>query len=327
MKSSSHPPLAQPALRLLSLFCLTSASLLAPRAPLLADTFGSGADSFSIDFVTIGNPGNPPDTTGQPNPAGSVPYAYRIGKYEISEQMIEKANALGGLGITKDERGPNYPATSLSWFEAAKFVNWLNTSEGQTPAYKFDAAGDFQLWSPSDAGYDPSNLFRNSQATYFLPSADEWYKAAYYDPVADLYYDYATGSNTPPTALASGTLAGTAVYRQLFAIGPADITQGGGLSPYGTMAQEGNVQEFEETELDLNNDSVMALRGRRGGNWDTLSSTTLWSDSRFASAPDIAGAGTGFRIASTVPEPSSQVILGTILFAILIWRRNAVSGV
>ena len=59
----------------------------------LADTFGSGANQFSIDFVTIGNPGNPPDAN--PNPAGAVPYEYRIGKYEIREQMIDKANAPG----------------------------------------------------------------------------------------------------------------------------------------------------------------------------------------------------------------------------------------
>ena len=32
----------------------------------LADVFGSGANSFSIDFVSIGNPGNPLDTTAIP---------------------------------------------------------------------------------------------------------------------------------------------------------------------------------------------------------------------------------------------------------------------
>jgi hypothetical protein len=37
-----------------------------------ADTFGSGANTFSIDFVTIGNPGNPPDAN--PNPAGTIPF-------------------------------------------------------------------------------------------------------------------------------------------------------------------------------------------------------------------------------------------------------------
>src|SRR5690606_7183804 len=89
-----------------------------------ADEFGGGANAFSIEFVTIGNPGNPADTTGDPNPAGSVSYAYRIGKYEISEQMIDKANALGSLGITHDNRGPDKPATEITGFEALHFVNW-----------------------------------------------------------------------------------------------------------------------------------------------------------------------------------------------------------
>src|SRR6187397_188360 len=100
------------------------------------DTFGSGANNFNIEFVTIGNPGNVVDTTGSPNPAGSVGYTYNIGKFEISELMIDRANTLGGLGITKDTRGADKPATSVSWNKAARFVNWLNTSSGSPPAYK-----------------------------------------------------------------------------------------------------------------------------------------------------------------------------------------------
>jgi len=128
--------------------------------------FGSGENAFSIEFVTIGDPGNLPDLTGDPSSAGAVSYTYRIGKYEISEQMINKANAItelegNPLGITIDERGPDKPATRASWFEAAQFVNWLNTSKGATPAYKFDGNGDFQLWEPGDVGYDSGNLFRN----------------------------------------------------------------------------------------------------------------------------------------------------------------------
>src|SRR3989304_10281 len=89
-----------------------------------ADVFGNGANSFEIEFVTIGDPGNPADMTGDPNPAGSVPYTYRIGKYEVSESMINRANAQSTadgnpLGITIDSRGPHKPATSVSWFEAA----------------------------------------------------------------------------------------------------------------------------------------------------------------------------------------------------------------
>ena len=161
-----------------------------------ADTFGSGVHQFAIDFVAIGQAGNPPDSN--PNPAGAVSYAYRIGKYEISEQMVDKANALGGLGITKDSRGPDMPATSVSWYEAARFVNWLNVSEGHAPAYKFDGTGSFQLWLPGDVGYDAANLYRNARAKYFLPSLNEWHKAAYYDPAAGVYYDYPTESDSVP---------------------------------------------------------------------------------------------------------------------------------
>ena len=271
-----------------------------------ADVFGSGADSFEIDFVTIGSPGNLPDLSG--GGLGAVPYAYRIGKYEISEQMIEKANAQAALGITKDSRGPEKPATSVSWFEATRFVNWLNTSTGSPPAYKFDGSGNFQLWQPSDAGYDPNNLFRNKRAVYFLPSADEWYKAAYYDPRAGVYWDYPTGGNSPPVAVAGGTAAGTAVYNQDLPIGPADIMQAGGLSPFGTMAQGGNVGEWEETELDLENNSVSALRGGRGGGWETTA-FGLSNSSRSGGIPSSGFIGAGFRIVSVIPEPNTIALL------------------
>ncbi len=180
--------------------------------------------------------------------------------------MIAKANALGGLGITLGDfslsggNGPNKPASGLNWFEAATFANWLNTSTGRTPAYKF-VGGAFELWQPGDAGYNPLNPSRNSLAKYFLPSLDEWYKAAYYDPTAGVYYDYATGSNSPPVPFPGGIFPFTAVYLQPFESGPADIMSAGTLSPYGTMAQNGNVYEWQETG------ATATTRGLRGGSW------------------------------------------------------------
>ncbi len=181
-----------------------------------ADTFGSGEHAFEIEFVTVGDPGNPADTTGDPNPAGSLPYVYRIGKYEISEAMIDAVNALTEGDAEPIERaiarGPNKPATGVMWWSWARFANWLNTSTGNHPAYKFDDSGNFQLWELGDAGYNPNNLFRNRLAKYVIPSADEWYKAAFYDPVSDLWWDYPNGRNTPPTPVLSGTDVNTAVY-------------------------------------------------------------------------------------------------------------------
>ena len=312
-----------------ALCCLVGApSLLAATV-----NFGSGGNQFAIEFVPIGNSGNTADTTGAPNPAGSVGYAFQMGKYEISRDMITKATNAGGLGITLQDmsswggNGVNQPATGVSWNEAARFVNWLNTSQGYTPAYKFavapggggyDANTDLVLWSPSDPGYNAANQFRNSLARYFLPSADEWYKAAYYDPTSGTYYDYATGSNAPPSAVASGTASGTAVFNAQS--GPAEITLSGGLSPYGTMAQGGNVYEFEESIFNLLNDNPSGARGVRGGNFNT-SYLFLAADARFTGTTTAeVFVDIGFRVASVtaVPEPGTIALavlgLGGILF-------------
>jgi formylglycine-generating enzyme required for sulfatase activity len=280
-----------------------------------ADTFGSGADSFEIDFVTIGNPGNPPDTTDRPVTDGAVPYRYRIGKYEVSEQMIDNANAASAaagapLNITHDGRGANMPATSISWFEAARFVNWLNTSTGATPAYKFDSMGNFQLWEMSDQGYDPANLYRNKLARYFLHTVSEWHKAAYYDPVVNTYYDYPTGSDTVPDGIDS---PGDPNFEAVFFDGganpgPNGIMNVGLLSPFGTAGQGGNVFEWEETAGDRVNNQVGEGHGLRGGSWNSSTSLLLASN-RNGIGPFFEGEIIGFRVASIIPEPGSTAML------------------
>jgi len=278
-------------------------------------TFGSGANQFSIEFVTIGNPNNVADTTGSPNPAGSVAYTYNIGKYEVSRDMIDKANSAGGLGITMYDgsggNGPNKPATGITWNEAATYVNWLNTSTGGTPAYKF-VDGTFQLWSSTDAGYNANNLFRNSLAKYWLPSINEWYKGAYGSPNGT-WYNYPTGTDSAPTAVAGGTAANTAVYNQS---SPADITNAGGLSAYGTMGQGGNAWEWMETEYDGTKQTGSETRELRGGAWNN-SSAWLDASTRYGVPTDEFLIINGFRVAS-VPEPSSLSLLlagGAVLMA------------
>ncbi len=298
-------------------------------------TFGSGGNTFNMEFVAIGDAGNLDDTTGAPNPAGAVAYAYGLGKYEVSEDMITKYNSNYGtansLAITKDTRGVDKPATSVSWNEAARFTNWLNTSTGGSAAYKFTTGGvndNIALWGSGDAGYDASNPYRNSLAKYVLPSMDEWYKAAYYNPTTSTYFDYANGSDTAPTAVASGTAANTAVYGQTFAQGPADVTQAGGLSPYGIMGLGGNVFEWEETSLDLNNSSGSSDRGIRGGSWD-FNSSNLSSSTRFNGHPandrdDVVG----FRVASlsssaaSVPEPGTFGVLSLVGLGLVAYRKR-----
>lgn len=232
-------------------FCVCGASLAILSLPIHADTFGSGTNQFTIHFVTVGDPGNPDDigSTGLYSMLnGGVPYEFRIAAYEVSRNMIFQANREGHLGITIYNfdtagigvgKGDDRPATSVSWNEAARFVNYRNESEGYSHAYKFSLQpGDsgyraylnIQLWTAGDVGYDPSNPYRNSNAHYSLPSDDEWYKAAYYSGSGIIYHDFATGSDTIPIAVAGGTASGTAVYDQINATGPAEIDNAEGLS-------------------------------------------------------------------------------------------------
>ena len=281
-----------------------------------ADTFGSGANAFEIEFVPIGQPGNPPDAN--PNPAGAVPYRFRMGKYEVSEQMIDKANAEGGLGITKDTRGPDKPATSITWFEAARFVNWLNTSTGHTAAYSFDGSGNYQLWQPVDPGYDPSNLYRNEFARYFMPSLNEWHKAAYFDPVTGVYYDYPTGSDSVPDGI---DFVGDPNFDAVFFdgglnSGPTDIFDVGLASLYGTLAQGGNVAEWEETAFDRSNTVAGKQRSDNGGNWGNAHTVMLASHTGIGITPSFGGDFLGFRVAS-IPEPTSLLL--SVLLLPLLW--------
>ena len=312
-------------MRQILLFTLLALSYQSASAQLVTESFGSGDNAFTMDFVTIGNPGNAADTTGNPNPAGAVAYTYNLGKYEVSRDMITKANSAGSLGITMADMGArggngvNRPATGVSWYEAAKYVNWLNTSTGNTAAYKFDGGGTFQLWSSTDAGYSSNNLFRNSLAKYWLPSRDEWYKAAYGN-LNGTWNNYPTGSDSAPTAVAGGTAANTAVYQGQTS--PADITSAGGLSAYETMAQGGNVWEWMESAYDGSNNTAGESRELRGGAYYYSSSNDLNASlGRYSIPAEGFSFDFGFRVAS-VPEPSALSLLAVGLGGLAMMRRR-----
>jgi formylglycine-generating enzyme required for sulfatase activity len=298
-------------------------------AQLVTESFGSGANAFSMEFVTIGNPNNVADTTGSPNPVGSVGYVYNLGMYEVSRDQIDKANSAGSLGITMSDmsgygsyggNGANRPGTGISWYEAATYVNWLNTSTGGTAAYKFSGS-TFQLWSAGDAGYNANNMFRNSLAKYVIASSNEWYKGAY-GKADGSWSNFPNGSDSAPTAVAGGTDANTAVYGQSFFAGPADITSAGGLSAYGTMGQGGNVWEWNETAYDGTNDTDYENRELRGGAWNDNSNNLDAASSRSYGNPAVESYfGLGFRVAS-VPEPSALSLLVIGLGGLALVRRR-----
>ena len=68
----------------------------------VADVFNLPSGQTSLQFVTVGDPGNAPDTTG----FGAVPYTYQMGTYDITvAQYTQFLNAVAqtdtcGLYIT-----------------------------------------------------------------------------------------------------------------------------------------------------------------------------------------------------------------------------------
>ena len=157
-----------------------------------------------------------------------------------------------------------------------------------------------------------------------MPSENEWYKAAYYDPNNGWpgvggYWLFGTGSNTPPTAVASGTTPGTTVWGGQD--GPAAVDQSGGLSPYGTQGQTGNVYQWMETDFADPTNSSDGNRVFRGGYWQTTT-VAQRSDFRLQISPSSFAGYTGFRVAS-VPEPASAALLGLGTLLLTTRRRSA----
>jgi len=193
-----------------------------------ATTRDAGGDVV-VDFVTVGDAGNPADANG----FGNVSYEYMIGRYEITIEQycvfLNHAAKSDPHGLFRDKMAkdssivaierfgtdgsytyrvigeaaagpagrsvmlnPRRPIGCVSWSSAARFCNWLHNGQGdgstETGAYALNDVRD-------------QRMPREKDARFFLPNEDEWYKAAYYDPVVAAgggYWKFATRSNENP---------------------------------------------------------------------------------------------------------------------------------
>jgi formylglycine-generating enzyme required for sulfatase activity len=297
---------------------LLTVALLAPLSHSLADAFGNGTNAFMLEFASIGDTGNAAGSSGY----GSVAYDFRMSTEEVSESVLQRAVNAGMVGVTAGAWIGDQPAAFIDWFEAAAFVNFLNTDRGLTPAYDLSWDGEswsMNLWTSADAWQlGGENLYRHKDAFYFLPSEDEWFKAAYYKGggASAGYWDYPTQENAPPTAVPSGVLAGTAVYDGQS--GPAEVFNNGGLSPYGSRGMGGNAAEWTESAWDGLNNSSIEDRTVRGVDW-FASVDQLGSFYRDINAPLYESDFIGFRVAS-VPEPSTMALILLTGVAARLWH-------
>jgi sulfatase modifying factor 1 len=316
------------------------------------------AHAVTIDWVTVGNPGNDPDpATG--SLYGDVNYEFRMAKYLVTiQQYTDFLNAVAatdpfGLynenmaldlnvaGISRSGTSGEYsysvinnggpsgsrPITYVSWFDAARFANWMHNGQGSGDT----ETGAYTLVDGQTSGTAPA---KNPGAQIYIPTENEWYKAAYFSPVLNSglggYWTYATQSNSDP-----GNTIGSGVNQANYNNGVYSVTQLRDYDPsqnyltdvgafsnsasfYGTFDQSGNVYEWNDLAEVAG--SPRGLRGGSPGNTAILLSSSSWGLFDASSETN----SYGFRLASPVPEPSTWA-MGAVALACAgwgAWRRQ-----
>ena len=293
---------------------------------------------------------------------GAVGYHYRIGTTEVTnaqytdflnavaetdthalfntEMSITQTGSNGSFSYTALEGLEQHPVTYVSFWDAARYTNWLHNGQ---------PTGDQGLNTTEDGAYPlnhvthptkSANIKRQADALWFIPSENEWYKAAYHknDGDTDNYSDWPTGSHKSPTNEAPPGGPNSANYDffelldDFTVLGPHpedwewttsflpqnNTTPVGAYlnsaSPYGTFDQCGNVHEWVETITDIGKTRV--LGGDRNGGYPGLPESSGWPSfkSHFESG------NIGFRVAR-VPEPSS-LLLGAVAGVGILARRR-----
>jgi formylglycine-generating enzyme required for sulfatase activity len=319
------------------------------------------AHAVTIDWVTVGDPGNTADDTTY----GAVADAFQIMKFEFTNQQYTDflnsvdssgtnpnsvynesmgSNARGGISFTSGAAsGSKYaaktnmsdkPVNFVSWFDAARVSNWLmngatGTSSMETGAYTLNNAID---------GSAPAV---NPGATFYVPTEDQQYKAAYYKGGSTNagYWNYATQSDTAPTAVTSGTTGIGSASNGTIGSGTGNFANynkaadwngqdgnvttvgtNGGASAYGAFDMSGNLYEWNDLT-----GAASIERGVQGGSWFDAAST-LSSSGGYPDGPSGEGSDYGFRLSSpvAVPEPSTcaMALAGLACGGYVVFRRR-----
>ena len=335
MNSSSLLPPRRPAGGWPAILRISAAASLAIVAAILCTT---PAHAVTISWATVGDPGNAADDTTY----GAVADSFQIMKFEwTNSQYVEFLNAVdpngtnpnsvynnnmgsnpaGGISFTSgNAAGSKYaartnmgdkPVNYVSWWDAARVANWLQNGQGssstETGAYTLNNA---------TSGTAPAV---NPGATFYIPTENQWYKAAYYKGGSTNagYWNFATQSDSAPTAVtadangngSAGSTGNFANY-DLVAVwngqtgNVTTVGTNGGASAYGAFDMSGNLWELNDLT-----GAGGSSRGLRGGGWDldAFLMSSAFGDT-FASSNEVST--DGFRLASlvAVPEPSTYAM-------------------
>jgi formylglycine-generating enzyme len=313
--------------------------------------------TVNIETVPVGNPGNAGDTrypSGGVSSFGAVAYTYNIGKYEVTAgQYCEFLNKVArtdtyglyntnmswtdyGSGISRSGWSGNYtynvtaafvnrPVNYVNWGDAARFANWLHNGQPTGPQGLSTTEDGAYFLNGATTSAQLLAVTRRADWRWAIPSADEWYKAAYYKSGSTHagYWDYPTRSDTVPGQDLADLSGNNANY---IGSGPYPIdapyytTVAGEFqnseSPYGTFDQGGNVREWNEGVADG------TYRGLRGGSF-SYSFTYLRPLLGYSIyvTPMTELNDIGFRV-SQAPEPATIVVLASAGLGLLRRRRG-----
>jgi len=288
-------------------------------ASLSANCFG-----ITIDWSPLVSQ---PSTAAPNNGLGVVSNAFKIAKFETTtEQYAEflrstdigkngEANVWNSdTGITRTGSpgaynytaiNPNMPINHITWWSAARFANWLGNGGTDGAATE---TGAYNFSTPlQTSGAMPT---RSPGATVFLPSANEWFKAAYWNPTLNAYDNYGTG--TLAISASTTNAAGNANFGNVAGQTVDVSTYSNSVSAYEMYSAMGNVREFTDTFLQGSADTRFLTMG---GSLSTqiaamqnnfrFDSTQPWFSDQ---SNTVANAQLGFRVAA-VPEPSTYALL------------------
>ena len=301
------------------------------------------ARAVDMEWVAVGDEGNTGDISvdggGYPGGLGNVIYGYSIGRHEVTnDQYAEFLNAVdpqganpngiynsnmggdarGGITFTAGNPGGskytvktnmgNKPVNYVSWYDALRFANWMHNGKG--------------VGSTEDGAYlmsEGAAVVRKTGALVFLPTADEWHKAAYYKGGGTNagYWEYATQSNAVPAAVtadasgngSAGPSGNSANWKQAadWNAQNGNVTSvgtNGGAGNYGTYDQNGNVLEWQQDAPSWN----AGLRAYQGGMWSETGNIVKFVE---GATPETEESLIGFRVATSVIAPVDFTIMAS----------------
>jgi len=309
-------------------------AVLAAAAVLGAGDQARAQAPIAIETVVVGNPGNAGDPIAFQGTFGAVDHVFAIGKYEVTTGQyaaflsavaasdpyglydarmwthaqgckIERNGAPGSYAYAVAADWADRPVNFVGWGDAARFANWLHNGQPSgAPGLATTEDGSYFL-NGRQSDFELESVVREPDATWVIPTENEWYKAAYHrnDGASGNYWSQPTRTNSAVSNdLIDPDPGNNATFQRPgpdFTIGaPYFRTEVGAhensASPYGTYDQGGNVLEFNETVPE--ND----IRGIRGGSW-------FWGDiSKFQRPLDMHSSDQfsdlGFRVATLALE-------------------------